>query len=97
KSNSKVALHESAVYELADKGVKLIGVDGTSVATQSDSAKTHRALFNSDIAVLENLYLDEVKPGKYFLFAPPLKVGGADGAPVRAILINDYIFWGSKS
>nr|MCR4926184.1 cyclase family protein [Clostridiales bacterium] len=24
KSNSKVALHESAVYELADKGVKLI-------------------------------------------------------------------------
>lgn len=97
KSDSKAVLHESAVLELKAKGVKLIGVDSPSVASEQDSARTHRALFKSDIAVLENLDLSKVGDGKYFLFAPPLKVGGADGAPVRAVLINDYIFWGNKS
>ena len=97
KSNSKAFVQESAVYELVQKGIKLIGIDSPSVSDDFEAAKTHRALFNSNIAVLENLYLDKVKSGKYFLIAPPIKVGGADGAPVRALLINDYIFWGNKA
>lgn len=96
KSGSKAFVQESAVCELKNKGVRLIGIDSLSIAHELEESKTHRALFNSDIAVLENLYLDNVKPGKYFLIAPPLKIGGADGAPVRALLINDYIFWGGR-
>ena len=47
--------------------------------------------------MLENLDLENVKPGKYFLLAQPLKIGGAEAAPARAVLLADYIFWsGSK-
>lgn len=44
------------------------------------------------ICVLEGLDLSEVTPGNYYLFAAPVKLGGLEGAPVRAVLISDYIF-----
>ena len=46
-----------------------------------------------NIAILENLDLENVESGNYFLVAPPVKIGGAEAAPVRAMLITDYIFW----
>ena len=46
--------------------------------------------------MLEGLDLSEVAPGDYYLFAAPVKLGGLEGAPVRAVLISDYIFWGSR-
>lgn len=30
--------------------------------------------------------------GRLFLIAPPVKIVGRDGAPVRAVLASDYIF-----
>lgn len=42
--------------------------------------------------MLEGLDLSEVTPGNYYLFAAPVKLGGLEGAPVRAVLISDYIF-----
>ena len=48
------------------------------------------------ICVLEGLNLSEVSPGSYYLFAAPVKLGGLEGAPVRAVLIDDYIFWGGR-
>ena len=44
-------------------------------------------------AILEGLDLSEVQPGEYFLFAPPVLYDGLEAAPVRAVLISDYIFW----
>ena len=38
--------------------------------------------------LLEGLDLSKAAPGTYFLFAAPLKIAGADGAPVRAILLE---------
>jgi len=32
--------------------------------------------------------LDEVPDGEYFLSALPLKLGGSDGSPTRAVLID---------
>ena len=46
--------------------------------------------------MLEGLDLSEVSPGSYYLFAAPVKLGGREGAPVRAVLIDDYIFWGGR-
>ena len=37
--------------------------------------------------------LSEVEPGDYYLVALPVKMGAIDGAPVRAVLIDDYILW----
>jgi kynurenine formamidase len=38
------------------------------------------------VAILENLFLADVPPGVYHLIALPLKLSGADGSPVRALL-----------
>ena len=38
------------------------------------------------VAILENLDLSAVTPGSYELIALPLKLMGADSAPVRAVL-----------
>ena len=78
---------DGAAY-LAEKGVKLIGTDSNSVGIHGAQVAPHRAFLTAEVAVLENLDLDEVRPGKYFLSALPLKIGGAEAAPVRAVLIS---------
>ena len=51
-----------------------------------------KAFLSRDIAILENLFLDEVEPGDYFLAAQPVKMCGIEAAPARAVLITDLIF-----
>ena len=88
---------ENAAEEIAFSGVKLIGTDAMSVGTHGAQVGPHVALLRENVAILENLELEHVKPGKYFLLAQPLKIGGAEAAPARAVLLADYIFWsGSK-
>jgi arylformamidase len=48
----------------------------------------HRTLLAAGIAVLEGIRLDGVPCGTHFLFAAPLLLGGLDGAPVRAVLMD---------
>ncbi|WP_430788195.1 arylformamidase [Virgibacillus flavescens] len=72
---------------LADKGVKLLGVDMPSVdAVDSKDLATHHALYKENIYILENLMLDNVEQGNYELIALPLAIQGSDGSPVRAVL-----------
>ncbi len=72
---------------LAERGARLIGVDGPSLDPQVDSALlAHRRVHHHGMAILEGLVLDAVPPGHYELIAPPLKLAGADAAPVRALL-----------
>ena len=93
KSNGKAVFHESAASELYYLGYELVGTDGMTVEPEGSDGRTHRVFMMNDIAVLENLDLSNVKSGEYFLCATTLKIGGAEAAPVRAILISDYIFW----
>jgi arylformamidase len=77
---------ETPVY-LREAEVVLIGVDVPSVdAIESKELPNHRALDACGIRILESLYLAEAPPGEYELIALPLKLVGADGSPVRAIL-----------
>lgn len=90
-------IHESAAAELALRGVKLIGIDSFSIDPQGDfEPLAHRALLSEGVVVLEGLNLSAVQPGEYFLIAPPVNTGELEAAPVRAILISGYIFWGGK-
>jgi arylformamidase len=67
--------------------VTLVGVDVPSVdAIDSKDLPIHHALGENRIAILESLSLNGVPEGVYELIAVPLKLSGADGAPVRAIL-----------
>ncbi len=98
KGNGKAWFMESAAEELVFSGVRLIGTDSLSVGTHGCQTGPHVAFLREKAAILENLNLENVKPGKYFLLAQPLKIGGAEAAPVRAVLLADFIFWsGSKA
>lgn len=69
------------------QGVVLVGFDVPSVdALDSKTLPNHHALGGYGIAILESLLLSDVPPGVYELLALPLKLVGADGAPVRAVL-----------
>lgn len=72
---------------LGAHGIGLVGIDFPSVdAPTSKELPTHHALHAADVLILENLDLSAVAPGVYELIALPLKIQGADGSPVRAVL-----------
>jgi arylformamidase len=72
---------------LQKNGVNLLGLDLPSMdEIDSKSLQNHHALARAGIAIVESLDLSDVAPGIYNFAALPLKIAGADGAPVRAIL-----------
>jgi arylformamidase len=72
---------------LADRGVRLVGVDVPSVdPLDSTTLDNHRALGRRGIVIVEGLWLEGVAEGRYEFIALPLKLVGADGSPVRAVL-----------
>lgn len=80
-------LTEATVAALAARGVRLIGVDVPSVdRIQSKELPIHHALARHGVHILESLDLRAVEPGRYRLIALPLRLEGADGSPVRALL-----------
>lgn len=97
KSKGKAFIHSTAAEVMAYLGYELVGTDGVTVESPDSDGSAHRALLNSGIAILEGLNLEEAVGGDYFLFAPPVKIGGAEASFTRAVLISDYIFWSSKN
>lgn len=84
--NLTILAPEIAEY-LAERGVRLLGIDMPSIdPIASKSLDTHHALSQHGIHILENLMLDHVDIGDYELIALPLRIIGADGSPVRAVL-----------
>jgi arylformamidase len=75
---------------LQKNGVKLLGVDLPSMdELDSKSLQNHHALARAGVAIIESLDLTDVASGIYNFSALPLKIAGADGAPVRAVLWRD--------
>ena len=81
-------LSHSAAIVLAESKVVLVGTDADSIAPPFDEARPHRELARAGIAVLENLNLDNIDDGEYDLCAFPVKLGGLEAAPCRAILFE---------
>ncbi len=80
-------LDDAAAQWLVESGLILWGTDAPSVDERtSKSLPVHHTLFRGGAYVLENLALGEVAPGTYELLAQPIALGGADAAPVRALL-----------
>jgi arylformamidase len=81
------SLSPQLVHFLHGRGVVLIGIDTPSVDPfESKELEAHHALAEHDMANLEGLVLDHVAEGEYELIALPLRITGADGSPVRAVL-----------
>lgn len=81
------ALSVVLVHWLADREVTLVGIDTPSVDLfESQELPAHRALIERGLTWIEGLWLGEVEPGPYLLAALPLRLEGAEAAPLRAIL-----------
>ncbi len=81
------AIAPATIEALAATGVRLVGMDGPSLDPEtSKTLDAHHAVRAAGMAILEGLVLDDVPEGRYELIAAPLRIAGADAAPVRALL-----------
>ena len=83
-----VGISADGAQYLVNRSVKLVGVDYLSVAPYKNSVPTHKILLEAGVVIVEGLNLSEVSQGRYTLYCLPIKIGGADGAPARAILVG---------
>jgi arylformamidase len=75
---------------LAQAQVCLVGLDTPSIDPYDDrELRSHQRVAQHDLSVLEGLVLEHVPAGLYSLIALPLKIEGADAAPLRAALLDD--------
>ena len=77
---------ECAQY-LSEAGVTCIVTDAPSIESFDGDGSVHRTLLENNIAIIEMADLSAVQPGRYILNALPLRIGGCDGSPVRAVLL----------
>ncbi len=84
------ALSVEAAGLIADAGVTCLGTDAPSIEAFHGDGAIHRRLLGSGMVILELLDLSAVPEGNYFMVALPMRLKGADGSPVRAIL------WGQE-
>ena len=73
---------------LAAKSVNCVGIDSLGIERAQSDHSTHKTLLGAGITIIEGLRLKDVEQGSYELFAVPIKIAGAEAAPVRAFLMD---------
>ena len=84
--NATVTAEAAEVF--AAGNLKLLGNEGQTVGPEDAPMQVHLILLKQEIALLEGIVLEGVPEGHYLLSAAPLNLGGCDGAPCRAYLID---------
>lgn len=77
-----------AASVFAGSGIRLLGNESQTVGPENAPMEVHKILLSREIVLLEGIVLKGIPEGRYFLSAAPLNLGGADGAPCRACLID---------
>jgi arylformamidase len=84
-----VYLTLDAARWLVEHGVRLVAIDYLSVEKMDAQPNiVHETLLRAGVVIVEGVDLRQVAPGPYFLACLPLKIEGADGSPVRAVLVE---------
>lgn len=86
KGRATVTLEAAEVFAAA--GVRLLGNESQTVGPEDAPMAVHLVLLGADVILLEGVRLGEVPEGAYLLSAAPLNLGGCEGAPCRAVLIE---------
>ena len=87
--NPTVLSMRAAQY-LAQLHVKLVGIDAPTVENMElCDGEIHRALLSAGVAILEGVCLKDAVKERYTLSALPLNLIGENGAPCRAVLIDE--------
>ena len=84
-----VGFTDAGAHWLVARGVKLVGIDYLSISSYDDLMPPHHTLLGAGVIVVEGLDLSDIVPGAYQLVCLPLKLVDGDGAPARAILIEE--------
>ena len=87
KGAAEVSLAAAEVF--AASGILLLGNESQTVGPENAPMAVHLALLSAEVVLLEGIRLSEVPEGIYLLNAAPLKLAGADGAPCRAVLMEN--------
>ena len=80
---------EDAAKVFAASGMLLVGNESQTVGPEDAPMAVHHILLGANMILLEGIRLAAVPEGVYLLNAAPLNLAGADGAPCRALLIDD--------
>lgn len=86
KGKAEVSIEAAEVF--AKEGIELLGNESQTVGPESAPKEVHLKLLGAEVVLLEGIRLGKVEEGVYFLNAAPMNLGGADGAPCRAVLIQ---------
>jgi arylformamidase len=84
-----VSISPKAAKYLADKKIRLVGLDYLTIASSSPKENiniTHRAFLDNGIYIIEGLNMDGVEPGDYELVCLPLRLEKGDAGPCRAVI-----------
>lgn len=84
----KATVTKDAAEVFASEKIKLFGNESQTVGPEDAPKEVHLKMLGAEIVLLEGIRLSEVSEGAYLLSAAPLNLGGADGAPCRAVLIK---------
>ena len=76
----------SGAKAFAEGCLLLLGTESQTVGPEDAPMAVHKVLLGAGTVLLEGVRLGDVPEGTYLLFAAPLALGGADGAPCRAVL-----------
>ena len=81
-------LSAEAATLLANDKIKLFGNESQTVGPEDAPMQVHKILLGAGVALLEGIRLQDVNEGCYILCSAPINLGGSDGAPCRAVLIQ---------
>jgi len=84
----KAVVTKDAAEVFAEAGLLLFGNESQTVGPEEAPMEVHLIMLGAQIVLLEGIRLKDVEEGVYLLNAAPLNLGGSDGAPCRAILID---------
>ncbi|TYQ16914.1 UNVERIFIED_CONTAM: arylformamidase [Acetivibrio alkalicellulosi] len=84
-----VFLEKSGAKYLAGLNVKGVGIDALGIERGQVGHPTHNTIINSGAIIIEGLRLKEIEEGDYMMYALPINIINADGAPARVILIKE--------
>jgi arylformamidase len=84
-----VAVSLEAAKYLAEKKVRLVGLDYLTIANivpLENVGEVHTTLLENGVFILEAINLNGVEPGNYDLICLPLRLEKGDAGPCRAII-----------
>lgn len=84
----KAVVTEEAAKVFVESKLLLFGNESQTVGPEDAPMAVHLIMLAAEIVLLEGIRLADVEEGIYLLDAAPINLGGADGAPCRAILMQ---------